>query len=127
MLQQPASQDRESLRRRFTEMQEDTGSRNKSEIVAYLLKLVTTDPANMEQTTIHLLPTIERKNLRLLMSLDARAFGHVCGADWLGQYVAAKTFVGVDSSSFRVEANIFAGVSHPNIVQIFGISTVGRL
>jgi len=44
-------------------MQQDTGAQNKQEIVAYLLKFVTADPGNMEQTTIDLLPTIERKIL----------------------------------------------------------------
>jgi hypothetical protein len=126
ILQQPASQDRESLRTRLTEMQEDTGARNKQEIVAYLLKLVTTDPANMEQTTIHLLPTIEWKNLRHLRHIGRGSFGEVAEVEWLGQKVAAKVFRDVDSRSFLVEARILAGLHHPNIVQIFGVSTGRR-
>jgi hypothetical protein len=126
MLQQPASQDRESLRRRLTEMQQGTGGRNKQGIVAYLLKLVTTDPANMEQTTIDLLPTIERKNLRFGRAIGGGSYGHVSEAEWLGQKVAQKVFPDVDSKSFRVEANILAGLRHPNIVQIFGVCTGGR-
>ncbi len=126
MLEQPASQDRESLRRRLTEMQEDTGPRNNQEIVAYLLKLVTTDPANKEQRTVELLPTIERENLRHLRSLGRGGFGEVSEVEWLGQKVALKIFQGVDSRSFRVEANILAGLRHPNIVQIFGVCTGSR-
>jgi hypothetical protein len=126
LLEQPALQDRESLRKRLKEMQQDTGARNKQEIVAYLLKLVTTDPANMEQTTIHLLPTIQRKNLRFLRALGEGSFGQVSEAEWLGQKVAQKIFLGVDSRSFRVEMNILAGLLHPNIVQIFGVCTGGR-
>jgi serine/threonine protein kinase len=126
LLQQPALQDRDSLRRRLTKMQQDTGARNKEEIVAYLLKLVSTDPANMEQTTIHLLPTIERENLRILRTLGAGSFGLVSEGEWLGEKVAQKIFPGVPSTSFRVEANILAGLRHPNIVQIFGVSTGSR-
>jgi hypothetical protein len=126
MLQQAASQDRDSLRRRLTEMQQDTGARSKQEIVAYLLKLVTTDPANMERTTVDLLPTIERKNLRRLRTIGEGAYGEVAEVEWLGQKFALKTFLGVDSSSFLVEANILAGLCHPNIVQIVGVCTGGR-
>ncbi len=126
VLQQPALQDRDSLRRRLTKMQQDRGARNKQEIVAYLLKLVSTDPANMEQTTIHLLPTIERENLRHVRSLGRGGFGEVAEVEWLGQKVAQKIFLGVDSRSFRVEANILAGLRHPNMVQIFGVCTGSR-
>jgi tRNA A-37 threonylcarbamoyl transferase component Bud32 len=126
MLQQPASQDRDSLRRRLTEMQEDTGPRNNHEIVAYLLELATTDPANMEQTTVDLLPIIKRKNLRHGRYLGKGAFGEVVQVEWLDQKVAQKIFRSVDSRSFRVEANILAGLCHPNIVQIFGVCTGGR-
>jgi hypothetical protein len=125
-LQQPALQDRDSLRRRLTEMQEETLARNNQEIVAYLLKLVTTDAANMEQTTVELLPTIERENLRHVRSLGRGGFGEVAEVEWLGQKVAQKIFAGVPSTSFRVEANILAGLRHPNIVQIFGVTTGSR-
>jgi serine/threonine protein kinase len=123
ILQQPASQDRESLRRRLTEMQEDTGARSKQEIVAYLLKLLTTDPANMEETTFHVLSSIKQEHLRHLRGIGEGSYGTVSEVEWLGQKVAAKIFKYVDSKSFRVEANILAGLRHPNIVQIFGIST----
>jgi len=126
MLQQPVSQDRESLRTRLTEMQEDTGARNKQEIVAYLLKLLTTDPANMERTMLDLLPTIERENLRHLRSPGGGSFGEVAEAEWLGQKVAQKIFGGLDSRSFLLEVNILAGLCHPNIVQIFGVCTGDR-
>ncbi|CAK9871697.1 unnamed protein product [Sphagnum jensenii] len=126
MLKQPASQDRDSLRKRLIKMQRDTGAQNKQEIVAYVSTLVTTDPANMERTTINLLPTIKRKNLRELRSLGKGAFGHVSEVEWLGQKFAQKVFSSFDATSFRVEANILAGVSHPNIVQIFGTCTGGR-
>jgi hypothetical protein len=126
MLQQPASQDRDSLRRRLTEMQEDTGPRTNKEIVAYLLELATTDPANMEQTTVDVLPTIKRKNLRHLRTIGRGAFGEVAEVEWLGQKVAQKIFPYVDSRTFRVEANILAGACHHNIVQIFGLCTGGR-
>lgn len=69
MLHQPASQDRDSLRSRLTEMQEDTGAPNKQDIVAYVLKLVTTDPVNTEQTTLHVLPTIKQEHLHHLSEL----------------------------------------------------------
>ncbi len=82
MLKHPASQDRDSLRKRLTKMQQDTRAQNRQEIVAYLLTLVTTDPANMERTTIDLLPTIKRKNLQDLRSLEKGAFGHV--SEWSG-------------------------------------------
>jgi len=126
MLQQPASQDRDSLRRRLTEMQEDTGARNKQEIVAYLLKLVTTDPANMERTMVDLLPTIERKNLRRLRSIGKGSYGEVAEVEWLGQNVAQKIFGGLNTGSFLLEANILAGLCHPNIVQILGVAAGGR-
>jgi hypothetical protein len=126
MLQQPASQDRASSRRRVTEMQEDTGARNKQGIVGYLLKLVTTDPANMEQTTVDFLPTIERKNLRRLRTIGEGAFGEVAEVEWLGQQAAQKIFKGLDSRNFLLEANILAGLCHPNIVQILGVGAGGR-
>jgi hypothetical protein len=126
MLQQPASQDRDSLRRRLTEMQEDTGARNKQEIVAYLLKLVTTDPANMERTMVDLLPTIERKNLRRLRSIGKGSYGEIAEVEWLGQNVAEKRFMGLNIGSFLLEANILAGLCHPNIVQILGVAAGGR-
>jgi len=119
MLQQPASWDRDSLRRRLTE----TRAWKKQELVAYLWKLVNTDPANMEQRTVDLLPTIERENLRHFRSLGRGAFGEVAEVEWLGQKVAQKIFPGLESSSFLVEANILAGLCHPNIVQIFGVCT----
>jgi len=123
ILQQPASQDRDSLRRRLAEMQEDIGARSKQEIVAYLLKLLTTDPANMEQTTLHVLPTIEWKSLRHLRIIGRGSFGEVAEVEWLGQKIAQKIFDGVDCKSFQIEANILAGLHHPNIVQIFGVSS----
>ncbi len=126
MLKQAASQDRDSLRKRLTKMQQDTGAQNKQEIVAYLLTLVTTDPANMERTTIDFLPTIKGKNLRQVRSLVKGAFRHVSEVDWLRRKVAQKIFNGFDSTSFQVEANILAGLSHPDIVQIFGVCTGGR-
>jgi len=88
MLKQPALQDRESLRKRLTKMQEDTGAENNQEIVAYLLTLVTTDPANMERTTIDLLPPIERRNLRRLRIIGKGSYGEVADVEWLGQKVA---------------------------------------
>jgi serine/threonine protein kinase len=126
MLQQPATQDRDSLGRRLTEMQGDRRNKNKEEIIAYLLKLVTTDPANMEPTTVDLLPTIERKNLRYVRTIGKGGFGEVAEVVWLGQKVAQKIFLGFESSSFLLESNILAGLSHPNIVQIFGVCTGGR-
>ncbi len=126
MLQQPASQDRDSLRRRLTEMQEDRRDNNKQEIIAYLLKLVTNDPVNMGQTTIDLLPTIEQENLRQGTFLGCGAFGTVSEVEWLGHKVAQKVFECLDSVSFLLEANILAGLFHPHIVQIFGLSTGGR-
>jgi hypothetical protein len=126
VLQQPASQDRGSLRRRLKKMRQDAGGRNTEEIVAYLLKLVSTDPANMEKTTIPLLPTIERENLRILRTVGAGSFGEVAEGEWLGENVGQKIFLGVDSRSFRVEANMLGGLRHPNIVQIFGVCTGGR-
>jgi serine/threonine protein kinase len=77
----------------------------------------------MEQTTIHLLPTIEPENTQFLRALGSGAFGQVFEAEWLGQKVAQKMFRGYDSKSFLLEANILAGLCHPNIVQIFGVST----
>jgi serine/threonine protein kinase len=126
MLQQPASQDRDSLRRRLIEMQEDRRAKNKQEIVAYLLKLVINDPVNMGQTTIDLLPNIEPKNLSQTVFLGQGSYGSVVGAEWLGQKVALKTFQGIDTRSFLLEANILAGLFHPHIVQIFGVCTGGR-
>jgi hypothetical protein len=107
-------------------MQEDTGARNKQEIVGYLLKLVATDPANMEPTTVDLLPTIERKNLRRLRTIGEGAFGEVAEVEWLGQQAAQKIFKGLDSRNFLLEANILAGLCHPNIVQILGVGAGGR-
>jgi hypothetical protein len=126
MLKHPALQDRDSLRKRLAEMQQDTGAQNKQEIVGYLLKFVTADPGNMEQTTIDLLPTIERKILPQLRILGQGSYGSVTEAEWLGQKVAQKIFDDLDCRSFLVEANILAGLCHPHIVQIFGVCTGGR-
>jgi serine/threonine protein kinase len=126
MLQQPASQDRDSLRRRLTEMQGDRRNKNKEEIIAYLLELVATDPANMEPTTVDLLPTIERENLRYVRTIGKGGFAEVAEVVWLGQKVAQKIFLGFESSSFLLESNILAGLCHPNIVQIFGVCTGGH-
>jgi len=121
MLKQPASQDRDSLRKRLTKMQQDTGAQNEQEIVAYLLTLLITDPANMERTTIDLLPTIKMRNLLRLRNLGRGSFGEVREVEWVGQKAAQKVFSGLDSRSFLVESNILAGLCHPNIVQIFGV------
>jgi hypothetical protein len=118
MLQQPASQDRDSLRRRLTEMEEDAGGRNNHEIVAYLLKLVTTDPDFQH--------IIELENLLPGSTLGKGGYGEVAEVEWLGQRVAGKMFRGLDSRSFVVEVKILAGLCHPNIVQIFGVCTRGR-
>jgi len=126
MLQQPASQDRDSLKRRLIEMKRDRRNKNKHETIAYLLKLVTNDPLNTGQTTIDFLPTIERKNLRQVAFLGQGSYGSVCEVEWLGQKVAHKRFQGVDNTSFLQEANILAGLFHPHILQIFGICTGGR-
>ncbi|CAM6068609.1 unnamed protein product [Sphagnum tenellum] len=120
ILRQPASQDLESLRRRLTEMQEDTGARSKQD--SYLLNLLTTDPVHTEETTFHVLPSIKREHLRHLRRIGKGGFGTVAEVEWLGQKVAQKMFKGVDSRSFRFEANILAGLRHPNIVQIFGVT-----
>jgi serine/threonine protein kinase len=61
-----------------------------------------------------------------LRTLGAGSFGLVSEGEWLGEKVAQKIFPGVPSTSFRVEANILAGLRHPNIVQIFGVSTGSR-
>ncbi len=90
------------------------------------MKLVTTDPANIERTTVDLLPTIEQENLRHLRPLGQGAYGDVAEVEWLGQKVAQKTFGHHLSRAFLVEANILAGLCHPNIVQIFGVYTCRR-
>ncbi len=102
-------------------MQQDTGAQNEQEIVAYLLTLLITGPANMERTTIDLLPTIKMRNLLRLRNLGRGSFGEVREVEWLGQKAAQKVFSGLDSRSFLVESNILAGLCHPNIVQIFGV------
>ncbi|CAK9218204.1 unnamed protein product [Sphagnum troendelagicum] len=80
----------------------------------------------MGQTTIDLLPNIEPKNLSQTVFLGQGSYGSVVGAEWLGQKVALKTFQGIDTRSFLLEANILAGLFHPHIVQIFGVCTGGR-
>jgi serine/threonine protein kinase len=77
----------------------------------------------MEETTFDVLPSIKREHLRHLRDIGEGGYGTVAEVEWLGQKVAKKIFRGVDSRSFRVEANILAGLRHPNIVQIFGVST----
>ncbi|CAM6008136.1 unnamed protein product [Sphagnum balticum] len=80
----------------------------------------------MEPTTIDLLPTIERENLRYVRTIGKGSFAEVAEVVWLGQKVAQKIFRGFESKSFLLESNILAGLCHPNIVQIFGVWTGGR-
>jgi serine/threonine protein kinase len=68
------------------------------------------------------LPNIEPRDLAFVKRIGGGSFGDVFEVRWLGQKFAKKTFQGFENESFKHEAAILAGLSHPHIVRLFGIS-----
>ncbi|CAM6035719.1 unnamed protein product [Sphagnum compactum] len=55
--------------------------------------------------------------------LGRGAYGVVFKSSWLGRNCAKKVFMGADNDSFKKEADILAGLKHPNIIQLFCCTT----
>jgi hypothetical protein len=89
------------------------------ESVASLSKLEMSAPLNDEQRTKRLdLLSIEPQELQWIRRIGSGSFGTVHEVCWQGESFARKYFQ--SKASLEQEAEILAGLSHPNIVQVFG-------
>ncbi len=127
VLTKHALDDCESLRRRLiNELRDNTSlAPDQQEIVANLLKLLASDPADMSEqktTKTDLLLSIEPEKLVHINQIGKGAYGVVSKVKWLGQNVAKKSFKLCSELHFQQEAEMLASVSHPHIVQVFGRS-----
>jgi serine/threonine protein kinase len=89
------------------------------ESVASLSKLERGAPLNDEQRTKRSdLLSIEPEELHRIRRIGSGGFGTVYEVRWQGERFAQKSFQ--SNASLEQEAEILAGLSHPNIVQVFG-------
>jgi serine/threonine protein kinase len=105
---------------------EEHHDRQEVKIVANMLKLKPTSFDNnsnaSKKVAAAFLPNIEPTDLTFVKRIGGGSFGDVFEVRWLGQKFAKKTFQGFENESFKQEAAILAGLSHPHIVRLFGIS-----
>ncbi|CAK9259951.1 unnamed protein product [Sphagnum jensenii] len=95
------------------------------ESVASLSKLEMSAPLNDEQRTKRLdLLSIEPQELQWIRRIGSGSFGTVHEVCWQGESFAQKYFQ--SKASLEQEAEILAGLSHPNIVQVFGHCIGGK-
>ncbi len=122
MLKKAALEDRGILRKRLLELQQRGGVSDEQvgKLVENLLKLE--PPPFDDKNKVAFLPNIEPTELVSGKKRGAGASGVVYEVLWLGQSFARKKVHG----TFTHEAEILAGLSHPNIVRLFGVSTPKR-
>jgi hypothetical protein len=128
MLKEAVLEDHRSLR---TRLLEECRRRNEDEqeqqLIANMLEL---DPAqesstfdsNEKKGASLKLPSIESAQLKSFRQIGRGGFCDVFEASWLGQKVAVKTVDGIVTH----ETEISAGLSHPQIVRVFGFFTDKR-
>jgi hypothetical protein len=127
VLTKHALDDCESLRRRLiNELCDNTSlAPDQQEIVANLLKLLASDPADMsEQNTrkIDLLLSIEPEKLVHINQIGKGAYGVVSKVKWQGQNFVKKFFKLCSELHSQQEAEMLTSISHLHIVQVFGCS-----
>jgi hypothetical protein len=122
MLKKAALEDHGILRKRLLELQQRGGVSDEhvGKLVENLLKLE--PPSFDDKKKGAFLPNIEPAELVSGKKRGAGASGVVYEVLWLGQSFAKKKVHG----TFTHEAEILAGLSHPNIVRLFGVSTPKR-
>ncbi|CAM6075970.1 unnamed protein product [Sphagnum tenellum] len=122
MLKNAALEDHGILRTRLLELQQRGGVSDEQvgKLVENLLKLKPPPFDNKKNGAF--LPNIEPTELVSGKKRGAGASGVVYEVLWLGQSFARKKVHG----TFTHEAEILAGLSHPNIVRLFGVSTPKR-
>jgi len=105
---------------------EEDHDQEKVKIVANMLKLKPTSFDNnsnaSKKVAAAFLPNIEPTDLTSGKKIGSGSCGAVYEMRWLGQKFAKKTFQGFENESFKQEAAILDGLSHPHIVRLFGIS-----
>ncbi len=128
MLKEAVLEDHRSLR---TRLMEECGRRNEDEqeqqLIANMLELDPTQESstfdsNEKKGASLKLPSIEYTQLEFFSEIGRGSCGDVFEASWLGQKVAVKTVHGAVTH----ETEISAGLSHPHIVRVFGVSTNKR-
>ncbi|KAH8958613.1 hypothetical protein BDL97_06G034500 [Sphagnum fallax] len=122
MLKKAALEDHGILRKTLLELQQRGGVSDEQvgKLVQNLLKLE--PPPFDDKKKGAFLPNIEPTELVSGKKRGAGASGVVYEVLWLGQSFAKKKVYG----TFKDEAEILAGLSHPNIVRLFGVSTPKR-
>jgi serine/threonine protein kinase len=128
MLKEAALEDHRSLKKRLLEKR---GRRNEDEqeqqLIANMLELDPTqesstfDPNKKKGVSLKL-PRIESAQFKSFRKIGVGSFGDVFEVSWLGQKFAMKT--GYETVTHETE--ISAGLSHPQIVRVFGVSTNKR-
>jgi hypothetical protein len=122
MLKNAALEDHGILRTRLLELQQRGGVSDEQvgKLVQNLLKLE--PPPFDDKKKGAFLPNIEPTELVSGKKRGMGASGVVYEVLWLGQSFAKKKVYG----TLTHEAEILAGLSHPNIVRLFGVSTPKR-
>ncbi len=128
MLKEAALEDHRSLMKRLLEK---CGRRNEDEqeqqLIANMLELDRTQESstfdsNKKKGASLKLPSIESAQFKSFRKIGGGSCGAVFEVSWLGQKFAMKTGLGL----LTHETEISAGLSHPHIVRVFGVSTNKR-
>jgi hypothetical protein len=131
-LETAAKQDREDLTSnlellRHDHVCDDTCARSEAEecLAARFLKTtvprltaVAVVPAAATINLASLLWRVSPEDLPIVRLLGKGSFGDVCETEWLGERYAKKVFRGTSFQTFKTEAEILAGLFHPNVVRI---------
>lgn len=121
-LSEAALRDFERLRGRLNDMR-DSGTcmgELEGQIVENLLKLI---PNVGNKKSTKCLHTIDPQELVNIKSIGKGAAGEVFEVRWLGQRFARKFIPEKMKIIFRRELASLVGLSHPNIVKVFGVSS----
>jgi hypothetical protein len=125
MLKEAALEDRRSLKKRLLEK---SGRRNEDEqeqqLIANMLELDPTQESstfdsNKKKGASLKLPSIESAQFKISRKIGVGSCCEVFEMSWLGQKFAMKSVQGIVTN----ETEISAGLSHPQIVRVFGVST----
>ncbi len=132
-LQRAAIQDREDLRSNLEPLKQGhvcddncEFSQTDSSLAAHLLERLNSKPS---PTTTDILTSslwkVDAQDLPDGKFLGAGGFGTVMQTEWLGQKHAKKVFDDGSESSFKMESEVLAGLSHPHLLRMVGSSVNG--